>query len=68
MNVDKTRLLEAIDRLPDHLLKQVLNFVEFLLWQQNTTRSPALPPDNAPNAEDQVWLDSDLSNLSAHEP
>ena len=68
MNVDKTRLLEAIDRLPDHLLKQVLNFVEFLLWQQNTTRSPALPPDNAPNAEDQVWLDSDISNLSAHEP
>ena len=68
MNVDKTRLLEAIDRLPDHLLKQVLNFVEFLLWQQNPTRSPALPPDNAPNAEDQVWLDSDLSNLSAHEP
>jgi len=68
MNVDKTRLLEAIDRLPDHLLKQVLNFVEFLLWQQNPTRSPALPPDNAPNAEDQAWLDSDLSNLSAHEP
>jgi len=68
MNVDKTRLLEAIDRLPDHLLKQVLNFVEFLLWQQNTTRSPALPPDNAPNAEDQAWLDSDISNLSAHEP
>jgi hypothetical protein len=68
MNVDKTRLLEAIDRLPDHLLKQVLNFVEFLLWQQNTTRSPALPPDNAPNAEDQAWLDSDLSNLGAHEP
>ena len=68
MNADKTHLLEAIDRLPDHLLKQVLNFVEFLLWQQNTTRSPALPPDNAPNAEDQVWLDSDISNLSAHEP
>ena len=36
INTDKTRLLEKIDCLPDHLLRQV--------------------------------LDSDLSNLGAHEP
>ncbi len=68
MDSDKTHLLEKIDCLPDHLLKQVLAFVEFLLWQQNSTRSPAPHPDNAPNAEDQAWLNSDLSNLGAHEP
>ena len=53
MNVDKTRLLEAIDRLPDHLLKQVLTFVEFLLWQQNST-IPAPLPTTAPTPPDQA--------------
>jgi hypothetical protein len=68
MNTDKTRLLEKINRLPDHLIEQVLTFVEFLLWQQNPARPLVPHPDNAPNAEDQAWLDSDLSNLGAHEP
>jgi hypothetical protein len=54
MNVDKTRLLEAIDRLPDHLLKQALTFVEFLLWQQNPTRLPAPLPSTAPTPADQA--------------
>lgn len=31
MNVDKILLLQQIDRLPDDLLKPVLDFVEFLL-------------------------------------
>jgi hypothetical protein len=68
MNVDKIRLLQQIDRLPEHLLKQVLNFVEFLLWQQNSTRSPAPFPTTTPTPADQAWLDYGLSNLGAHEP
>ena len=68
MSTDKTRLLEKINCLPDHLLKQVLKFVEFLLWQQNPTRPYAPHPTTAPTPADQAWLDSDLSNLSAYEP
>jgi len=68
MNTDKARLLEKIDCLPDHLLKQVLDFVKFLLWQQNSIRPPAPLTTNAPTPADQAWLDPDLSNLGAHEP
>jgi hypothetical protein len=68
MSTDQTRLLEKINCLPDHLIKQVLNFVEFLLWQQNPTRPPVPLPTTAPTTADQAWLDSDLSNLGAHEP
>ena len=45
MNPDKIRLLQQIDRLPD-LPRQVLAFVEFLLWQQN------------PSPADHAWLNT----------
>jgi len=34
MNAEKTRLIQAIDRLPDSLIKPVVDFVEFLLWRE----------------------------------
>jgi hypothetical protein len=55
MNPDKIRLPQQIDRLPD-LPRQVLDFVEFLLWQQNP--SPAA----------QAWLNTDISNLGTYKP
>jgi hypothetical protein len=63
-----TRKIDCLpDHLPDHLLKQVLTFVEFLLWQQNST-IPAPLPTTAPTPEDQAWLNTDLSNLGSHAP
>ena len=46
----------------------MLDFVKFLLWQQNPARTPAHLPTTAPTPADQAWLDSDLSNLGAYEP
>ena len=68
MNPDKTRLIQAIDRLPDSLIKPVADFVEFLLWRQKAASEDSASTKNSPNAEDLAWLNSDLSNLGAYEP
>jgi hypothetical protein len=39
MNADKLRLIQQIDRLPDSLLQQVFDFVDFLLWKQKAKYS-----------------------------
>jgi len=68
MNSDKIRLIQAIDRLPDSLIKPVVDFVEFLLWRQKAGSEDIASAENGPNAEDSAWLNSDLSNLGAYEP
>ncbi|MBD2428759.1 DUF2281 domain-containing protein [Phormidium sp. FACHB-1136] len=65
MNSDKIRLIQAIDRLPDTLIKPVVDFVEFLLWRQKAGSEDTASTENSPNAEDSAWLNSDLSNLGA---
>jgi hypothetical protein len=68
MNSDKIRLIQAIDRLPDSLIKPVVDFVEFLLWREQAASEDTALAENSPNAEDSAWLNADLSNLGAYEP
>jgi hypothetical protein len=68
MNAEKTRLIQSIDRLPDSLIKPVVDFVEFLLWRQEAGSEDTASTKNSPNAEDSAWLNADLPNLGAYEP
>jgi hypothetical protein len=68
MSIEKTRLIQYIDQLPDSLIKSVADFVEFLLWKQKVGAEDTVLAKNVPNAEDLAWLNSDLSNRRAHEP
>lgn len=68
MSVDKLHLIEQIDRLPDSLLQQVDDFVNFLIWQQKVQPQKPSLSKVQPDQEDFAWLNSDLSNLDQHEP
>lgn len=68
MNPDKAHLIQCIDRLPDSLIKPVVDFVEFLLWRQKAASEDTALAENSPNAEDLAWLNSDLSSLGAYAP
>jgi hypothetical protein len=67
MNADKLRLIQKIDRLPDSLLQQVFDFVDFLLWKQKADTQTLGSSEAVPTQEDSAWLNSDLSNLGAIE-
>ncbi|MEM1293605.1 MAG: hypothetical protein AAGH67_19245 [Cyanobacteria bacterium P01_H01_bin.162] len=60
--------MKQIDRLPDSLVQQVDDFVNFLIWQQQTQSQKPKPANDQPDQEDVAWLNSDLSNLDQHEP
>jgi len=68
MNADKLRLKQQIDRLPDSLLQQVFDFVDFLLWKQKANTQTLESSEVVPTQEESTWLNSDLSNLGAIEP
>ena len=68
MNTEKVHLIQLIDRLPDSLVRTVLDFVDFLLWKQGHQPQDSPLSEAGPSSEDVVWLNSDLSNLGAHEP
>ena len=68
MNTEKIRLIQLIDRLPDSLVRTVLDFVDFLLWKQGHQPQDSSLSEAGLSSEDLAWLNSDLSNLGAHEP
>jgi hypothetical protein len=68
MNTEKIRLIQLIDRLPDSLVRTVLDFVDFLLWKQGRQPQNSSLSEADPSSEDLAWLNSNLSNLDAHEP
>lgn len=68
MNTEKIRLIQLIDRLPDSLVRTVLDFVDFLLWKQGRQPQDSSLSEADPSSEDLAWLNSNLSNLDAHEP
>ncbi|MFH7244295.1 MAG: hypothetical protein ACHWZW_15770 [Spirulina sp.] len=68
MNPEKARLIQAVDRFPDSLIKPVVDFVEFLLWREKAASEDTASVENIPNEEDSAWLNADLSNLGAYEP
>lgn len=67
----KVRITQKLDLLPAKTLEQVLSFIEFLVWQKKEVTDAADLPLQQPDSwqsEDRQWLESDVSNLSLHEP
>jgi len=58
MNTIRNEIAQRLGVIPDHKLREVLNFLNYLLWQT----------ENLHTQEDTDWLESDLSGLDNYEP
>ena len=58
MNAIKNEIVQRLEVTPDDKLREVLNFLNDLVWQTENSRTQ----------EDTDWLDSDLSSLDNYEP
>jgi len=58
MNTTRNEIAQRLEVIPDDKLREVLNFLNYLLWQTENPRTQ----------EDTDWLESDLSGLDNHEP
>ncbi len=58
MNTIKSEIVQRLDIIPDDKLREVLSFLNYLVWQTENSRTQ----------EDTNWLDSDLSGLDNYEP
>lgn len=68
MNIERIQLIQYIDRLPDSLIKPLVDFVEFLLWREKAASEDTDSIEDGPNLEDLAWLNADLLNLGVYEP
>ena len=58
MNAIKNEIVQRLEIIPDDKLREVLSFLNDLVWQTESSRTQ----------EDTDWLDSDLSSLDNYEP
>ena len=58
MNAIKNEIVQRLEIIPDDKLREVLSFLNDLVWQTENSRTQ----------EDTDWLDSDLSSLDNYEP
>jgi len=58
MNVIKNEIVQRLETIPDDKLREVLSFLNYLVWQTENSRTQ----------EDIDWLESDLSSLDNYEP
>jgi hypothetical protein len=58
MNVLRYEILQRLEVVPDDMLREVLSFLNYLVWQNENPRTQ----------EDADWLESDLSGLENYEP
>lgn len=58
MNAIKNEIVQRLEIIPDDKLREVLSFLNYLVWQTENSRTQ----------EDTDWLDSDLSSLDNYEP
>ena len=58
MNAIKNEIVQRLEITPDDKLREVLSFLNYLVWQTENSRTQ----------EDTDWLDSDLSSLDNYEP
>lgn len=63
MSSIKDKIVQQLDYLPDNVLKQVSEYIDFLTW-----RKTADVDRNSASEQDSDWLEKDLSNLGKHEP
>ena len=58
MNAIKNKIVQRLEIIPDDKLREVLSFLNYLVWQTENSRTQ----------EDTDWLDSDVSSLDNYEP
>ena len=58
MNAIKNEIAQRLEIIPDDKLREVLSFLNYLVWQIENPRTQ----------EDQDWLESELSSLDSYEP
>jgi len=58
MNTIRNEIAQRLGIIPDDKLREVLNFLDYLLWQTETPHTQ----------EDTDWLESDLSGLDSYDP
>ena len=58
MNAIKNEIAQRLEIIPDDKLREVLSFLNYLVWQTENPRTQ----------EDQDWLESELSSLDNYEP
>jgi hypothetical protein len=58
MNTIKSEIVQRLEIIPDNKLREVLSFLNYLVWQTENSRTQ----------EDTDWLESDLSGLDNYEP
>ncbi|MCA6519561.1 MAG: hypothetical protein IM556_13110 [Pseudanabaena sp. M110S1SP2A07QC] len=58
MNTIKSEIVQSLEIIPDNKLREVLSFLNYLVWQTENSRTQ----------EDTDWLESDLSGLDNYEP
>lgn len=57
MNTIKSEIVQRLEIIPDNKLREVLSFLNYLMWQTENSRTQ----------EDTDWLESDLSGLDNYE-
>ena len=57
MNIIKNEIAQRLEIIPDDKLREVLNFLNYLVWQTENPRTQ----------EDADWLESDLLGLDNYE-
>lgn len=57
MNTIKSEIVQRLEIIPDDKLREVLSFLNYLVWQTENSRTQ----------EDTDWLESDLSSLDNYE-
>jgi len=57
MNTIRNEIAQRLDVIPDDKLREVLNFLNYLVWQTENHRTQ----------EDIDWLESDISGLDNYE-
>jgi len=58
MNTIKSEIVQRLEIIPDDKLREVLSFLNYLVWQTENSRTQ----------EDTDWLEIDLSGLDNYEP
>ena len=58
MNTIKSEIVQRLEIIPDNKLREVLSFLNYLVWQTENPR----------NQDDTYWLENDLSSLDNYKP
>ena len=66
----KEKIVEKLESLPEMALQEVMDFLYFVVWrnQSRENSSLSLAGDDLREEQDDAWLETDLSNLESYEP